>query len=70
MLQYLASRGVRTDVALGAAGIDPTFPGSPDERVPGSRVERLWSFGVHQTGDPLLGLHMVVGVVLMHSRLA
>ena len=78
MLQYLASRGVRTDVALGAAGIDPAFPASPDERVPGSRVERLWRLGVHQTGDPLLGLHMaetynpgaldILGYVILSCR--
>src|SRR5688572_16671093 len=59
MLQYLARRGVSADVARSAAGIDQTSsPVSSDERVPGSRVERLWSLGVAQTGDPLLGLHM------------
>ena len=50
MLQYLAQRGVSTDAALSAAGIDPAFRVSPGERVPGSRVERLLSFAVDQTG--------------------
>ena len=78
MLQYLERRGVRTDAALGAMGIEPPFPASPDERVPGSRVERLWSFGVDQTGDPLLGLHMaetynagaldILGYVILSCR--
>jgi len=78
MLQYLARRGVATDVALGAAGIHPTFPVSPDERVPGSRVERLWSVAVAQTGDPLVGLHMaetynpgaldILGYVILSCR--
>lgn len=78
MLQYLAMRGVSTDVALRAAGMDPTFPVSPDERVPGSRVERLWSFSVDRTGDPLIGLHMaesynagaldILGYVILSCR--
>src|SRR5688572_27191980 len=58
MLRYLADRGVKTAVALDEVGLDPRFPVSPDERVPGSRVERLWSFAVEQTGDALVGLHM------------
>ena len=78
MLQYLARRGVSTDAALTVAGIDSAFPASPDERVPGSRVERLWSFGVERTGDPLLGLHMaetynpgaldILGYVILSCR--
>ena len=78
MLQYLAQRGVSIDVALRAAGIDPTFRVSPDEPVRGSRVERLWSFAVDQTGDPLVGLHMaesynpgaldILGYVILSCR--
>jgi AraC-like DNA-binding protein len=78
MLQYLARRGVRTEVALRAAGIGAGFPASPDDRVPGSRVERLWSFAVDQTGDPLVGLHMaesynpgaldILGYVILSCR--
>lgn len=78
MLQYLARRGVRTEVALSAVGIGAGFPVSPDERVPGSRVERLWSFAVDQTGDPLVGLHMaesynpgaldILGYVILSCR--
>ena len=78
MLQYLARRGVSTDATLRACGIDPMVAISPDERVPGSRVERLWSFGVEQTGDPLVGLHMaetynpgaldILGYVILSCR--
>jgi AraC-like DNA-binding protein len=78
MLQYLAQRGVSTAVALGAAGLDPGFPASPDERVRGSRVERLWRFAVDRTGDPLVGLHMaetynpgaldILGYVILSCR--
>ena len=78
MLQYLAQRGVSTDAALSAAGIDPAFRVSPGERVPGSRVERLWSFAVDQTGDSLVGLHMaetynpgaldILGYVILSCR--
>src|SRR5688500_14547539 len=79
MLQYLARRGVSADVARSAAGIDQaTSPVSSDEHVPGSRVERLWSFAVDQTGDSLVGLHMaetynpgaldILGYVILSCR--
>jgi AraC-like DNA-binding protein len=78
MLDYMTRCGVSTDAALFAAGIDPTFLVSQDERVPGSRVERLWSFSVEQTGDELIGLHMaetynagaldILGYVILSCR--
>jgi AraC-like DNA-binding protein len=78
MLRYLADHGVPASDALAAAGIDPRFPASPDERVPGSRVERLWRFAVEQTGDALVGLHMaesynpgaldILGYVILSCR--
>jgi AraC-like DNA-binding protein len=58
MLQYLSDRGIPTSKALAEARIKPAFSASPDARVPGSQVERLWQVAVEQTGDSLVGLHM------------
>jgi AraC-like DNA-binding protein len=58
MLNYLSARGVPTPSALVAAGLDRRFAESPDSRVRGSAVERLWSYAVDQTGDEIIGLHM------------
>jgi AraC-like DNA-binding protein len=58
MLQYLADRGIPTSQALAAARLNRTFAESPDHRVPGSSVEKLWQLAVEQTGDTLVGLHM------------
>ena len=57
MLQYLEQRGISSDEARRYAGID-RLPASVDARVPGSQVERLWTFAVERTGDSLVGLHM------------
>jgi AraC-like DNA-binding protein len=58
MINYLSARGVRSSEAITAAGLDPAFAASPDSRVRGSQVERLWSYAVEQTGDAVVGLHM------------
>lgn len=58
MLHYLADRGLPTPKILAEARIKRTFASSPDNRVPGSQVERLWQIAAERTGDPLVGLHM------------
>jgi AraC-like DNA-binding protein len=58
MLQYLERHGVRADESARECGIDLRVPMGPDDRVPGGRVERLWSLAVRRTNDPLVGLHM------------
>lgn len=58
MLQYLAALGIRTSDVLAESRIRPSFAASPDDRVPGSQVERLWRVAVEKSGDPLIGLHM------------
>ncbi len=57
LVGYLAARGVaRLDVCR-EARIDPAVLDVPDDRLPGSMVERLWQVGERLTGDPDLGLH-------------
>ena len=78
MLQYLAERGVPTPEALDSLGLRAPFPASADERVPGSRVERLWEIAEQRTNDPLVGLHMaefynpgaldILGYVILSCR--
>jgi AraC-like DNA-binding protein len=78
MLQYLAERGVSTSDALAASGIDATFPVSSDDRVAGSKVERLWRIAIERTGDTVIGLHMaetynpgaldILGYVILSCR--
>jgi AraC-like DNA-binding protein len=58
MLQYLEQRDISADEARQYAGIDRDLAVSADARVPGSQVERLWTFAVERTGDSLVGLHM------------
>lgn len=58
MLQYLEQHGISAEEARRHAGIAPRPGMDIDARVPGSQVERLWSFAVARTGDPLIGLHM------------
>jgi AraC-like DNA-binding protein len=58
MLQYLDRHGVPSSEAARECGITLRFPAGPDERVPGSQVERLWHVAMQRTGDPLVGLHM------------
>ena len=78
MLQYLEQRGVSPAEATRECGIDVRFPAQADERVLGSRVERLWSYSVEKLGDPLVGLHMaesynpgtldILGYVILSCR--
>jgi AraC-like DNA-binding protein len=58
MVHYLAERGIPAAETLGATLIDPGFATSPDQRVPGASVERLWKFALARTADPVVGLHM------------
>ena len=58
MLQYLEQRGISADDAKRHAGIGRRLDADIDARVPGSQVERLWSFAIERTGDSLIGLHM------------
>lgn len=78
MLQYLEHAGHAPAEVCRAAGIDDAILARPDARVPGSRVERLWTEAERRTGDPLVGLHMaevfhpaaldIVGYVLLTCR--
>lgn len=58
MLHYLEQRGIAVESAVRECGISLRTPVSSDDRVPGSRVERLWAFSQRMLGDPLVGLHM------------
>ncbi|MES2521623.1 MAG: AraC family transcriptional regulator [Gemmatimonadota bacterium] len=58
MLQYLEGRGIPTAEATRACAIALGAPAESDARIPGSTVERLWTFAEARTGDPLIGLHM------------
>ncbi len=58
MCQYLDARGISSAAAATACGIEISVPPEPEQRIPGSAVERLWAYIVRETGDPLVGLHM------------
>jgi AraC-like DNA-binding protein len=58
MLQYLEQRGISASTAKSECGIAFDEPSGSEDRVPGSQVERLWAYAIHQTGDPIIGLHM------------
>jgi AraC-like DNA-binding protein len=58
MLQYLEQHGAPAIEAVRECGIELAFPAGPEDRVPGSQVERLWSFAARRTGDAVVGLHM------------
>ncbi len=58
MYQYLDERGVSSVEAAKACDIRMSVPPGSDERVAGSRIERLWAHAVRETGDPVIGLHM------------
>jgi AraC-like DNA-binding protein len=78
MLNYLSARGLPTEAAVAATGLDPQFVTSADNRVRGSQVERLWGYAVAQTGDDVIGLHMgedynpgaldILGYVILSCR--
>src|SRR5688572_3976537 len=80
MLGYLERQGhPEADVAT-AAELNLPAISTPDARVPGSVVERLWLEGERRTGDPDLGLHMaeafnpgaldILGYVILSCRTA
>src|SRR5688572_1819263 len=80
MLGYLERQGhPEADVAT-AAELNLPAISTPDARVPGSVVERLWMEGERRTGDADLGLHMseafnpgaldILGYVLLSCRTA
>jgi AraC-like DNA-binding protein len=78
MLQYLERRGVPAAETIAACDLTITVPPGPDQRVPGSQVERLWDFAVLRTGDSLVGMHMaeaynpgtldILGYVILSCR--
>lgn len=78
MVSYLVARGFTGAEVCRQARIAPDVLQSPDERVPGSLVERLWAVGTQLTGDSDLGLHAaevhnpgaldIVGYVVLNCR--
>lgn len=58
MLQYLERRGHAPADVCRDAHLDVTILARPDDRVPGSHMERLWQVAITLTGDPLVGAHM------------
>lgn len=58
MLGYLERQGHAGEEVAAAAQLDLPAIRTPDARVPGSVIERLWVEGERLTGDPDLGLHM------------
>lgn len=78
MLQYLERRGVPAAETITACALTITVPPGPDQRIPGSQVERLWDFAAQRTGDPLVGMHMaeayspgtldILGYVILSCR--
>jgi AraC-like DNA-binding protein len=80
MLDYLGRHGVAVDEVARAIELDVVALATPDRRVPGSKVERLWEEAEHRTHDPSLGLHMgesynpgaldILGYVVLSCRTA
>jgi AraC-like DNA-binding protein len=78
MLQYLERRGVPSAETVEVCNLTISIPPGPDQRVPGSLVERLWEFAAARTGDPLVGMHMaeayspgtldILGYVILSCR--
>lgn len=58
MLQFLERRGHAARDVCRDASLDPSVLTRPDDRIPGSRMERLWQVAIARTNDPLVGLHM------------
>lgn len=58
MLDYLGRRGVVVGDVGRAIELNVVALASPDQRVSGSIVERLWEEAERRTLDPCLGLHM------------
>jgi AraC-like DNA-binding protein len=80
MLDYLGRRGVVVAEMGRAVDLDVVALGKPDQRVPGSRVERLFEEAERCTQDPHVGLHMgesyhpgalnILGYVVLSCRSA
>lgn len=58
MLQYLERLGHDAADVCRVARLDHAILSRPDDRVPGSHMERLWQVAIARTGDPLVGVHM------------
>ena len=80
LVGHLAGRGLAEAEICRAARIDPAVLDAPDDRIPGSTVERLWQVGESLTDDPDLGLHAaesykpgalnILGYVMLNCRTA
>jgi AraC-like DNA-binding protein len=80
MLDYLARGGVAVEEVVGTLDLDVAGLGKPDQRVPGSCVERLFDEAERRTGDRHVGLHMgesyhpgalnILGYVVLSCRSA
>jgi AraC-like DNA-binding protein len=80
MLDYLGRSGVVVEDVARAIDLDIAELGKPDQRVPGSRVERLFEEAERRTQDPHVGLHMgesyhpgalnILGYVVLSCRSA
>ncbi len=80
MLDYLGRGGVVVEEVARAVDLDIAALRTPDQRVPGSRVERLFAEAERRTHDPDVGLHMgewynpgalnILGYVVLSCRSA
>ena len=80
MLDFLGRRGVVVEEVGRAIELDVVALATPDQRVPGSIVERLWEEAERRTQDPHVGLHMgesyspgaldILGYVILSCRTA
>ena len=80
MLDYLGRRGVGVAEVGRAVDMDVVALGKPDQRVPGSCVERLFEEAERRTEDPHVGLHVgesyhpgalnILGYVVLSCRSA
>jgi AraC-like DNA-binding protein len=80
MLDYLGRRGIVVEEVARALNLNVAELGKPDQRVPGSRVERLFEEAERRTQDPYVGLHMgesyhpgalnILGYVVLSCRSA
>ncbi len=67
LAETLQSSGLDSDVMFVDAGIDPAALRSPDNRVLGASMQRVWTAAVDATGDDALGIifaeHFRVGAL-------
>lgn len=52
----LEASGLDSGAVFSEAGIDPAVIKSPDNRVPGDAMQRLWSIAVDATGNDAIGI--------------